>query len=263
MWKQSLTEGPRSPGAAHAGRRSPAEELNRAHRRINYAEGKRDTVKPTNCPTLADCEQEPTDWNLQGDGQALEMLLSRYSPALYRTALRLLSNPVDADDAVQDALMSAFKHISQFEGRCRISTWLTRIVINSARMQLRRRHRHETVSLDQTCEDDSSAIRDQLVDAGPSPEEMCERAELRKTLNELLKQLSPALCKAFQLSEIHGLSTLEAAQVLGTTESALKSKLLRARSKLRLLLRRALVEPGALRSQAVAGVPGVAFQSNS
>ncbi len=229
------------------------------HRRINREEEMRVTVKSANRPTFPDCKQEPTGSNLLGGGQALEIVLSRCSPALYRTALRLLRNPVDADDAVQDALLSAFKHISQFEGRARISTWLTRIVTNSARMQLRRRHRHETVSLEQAHEDDNSSLFDQLVDAGPSPEEMCEQAELREILGQLLKQLSPTLCRAFQLREIHGLSTLEAAHILGTTENALKSQLLRARSKLRLLLGRALGVPGALRSRAAAGAPVVAF----
>lgn len=216
-------------------------------------------MKSTNRPIFACYEQQPKDSNLQGDGQALEMLLPRYSAALHRAALRLLRNPVDADDAVQDALLSAFENISQFEGRSRMSTWLTRIVINSARMQLRRRQRHEVVSLDQPLGDHDSVLADELVDGSPSPEEMCEQAELRGILKEVLKQLPPASCKALQLREIHGLSTLEAAQALGTTESALKSQLLRARSKVRLLLGRALGVPVAPRSQAAAGAPGVAF----
>src|SRR4029077_8526976 len=120
----------------------------------------------------------------------------------------------------------------QFEGRSQISTWLTRIVINSARMQLRRRSREKNISLEQTQEDQDFIFADQVVDPRPSPEEICQQAELGEILNELLKQLSPLLCRAFQLCEIGALSTSEAAQVLGVTQTAVKSRLFQARTKL-------------------------------
>src|SRR5216684_5327910 len=66
-----------------------------------------------------------------------EGVISSYSPVLFRVALRRLRNVEDAEDAVQDALLSAYKHIGQFEGRARLSTWLTSIVTNTARMKLR------------------------------------------------------------------------------------------------------------------------------
>src|ERR1700689_3100500 len=75
--------------------------------------------------------------------------LSRYLPSFHRHAFRYLGNVADAEDAVQDALLSASKHIGQFRGEARLSTWLTAIVINSARMQLRRRPRQAHVSLDE------------------------------------------------------------------------------------------------------------------
>jgi RNA polymerase sigma factor (sigma-70 family) len=77
---------------------------------------------------------------------------SRYFPMLFRIALRRLRNVEDAEDAVQDALLSAYKHIGSFEGRAQLSTWLTRIVINVAGMKLRSRPRQEIVSLDQARE---------------------------------------------------------------------------------------------------------------
>jgi len=200
-------------------------------------------MKPANGGTLVDREQGPVGSVVQGDGQALECVLSPYSPALYRTALRQLRNPEDAEDAVQDALLSAFKHIAQFEGRSQISTWLTRIVLNSAGIQLRRRPRHKILSLDQTYKDENLVLLEQLVDTGPGPEELCEQAELHEIVNQVLNQLSPTLRSAFQLRELDGLSTREAAQVLGVTESALKSNILRARAKLSLLLREVLRAP--------------------
>src|ERR1700674_357633 len=127
-------------------------------------------MKPTRNVAFVDCQRKSVGPPIQGDGQALESLLSRYSPVLYRTALRQLHNPEDAEDAVQDALLSALKHIPQFEGRSQISTWLTRIVINSARMQLRRRSRETNISLEQTQEDENLVFADQFVDPRPSPE---------------------------------------------------------------------------------------------
>jgi len=197
-------------------------------------------MKPANEAASVDCKRKSIGPSIPLNGPALASLMSQYSPVLYRTALRQLRNPEDAEDAVQDALLSAFKHRSQFEGRSQISTWLTRIVINSAHMQLRRRPRDDNVSLNQFQEDDDFVVADQFVDPGPSPEKIFEKAELHEIVNQLLKQLSPMSCRAFQLCQIDGLSTSEAAQVLGVTGSALKARIFRARAKFSLLLRTAL-----------------------
>ena len=85
-----------------------------------------------------------------------EDAITRYSPILFRVALRRLRNVEDAEDAVQDALLSAYKHIGQFEGRSQLSTWLTTIVTNVSLMKLRRYSRHETLSLDQNYENDGA-----------------------------------------------------------------------------------------------------------
>src|SRR5271163_3179869 len=81
-------------------------------------------------------------------------VVSRYLPALQRMAFRKLGSAIDAEDAVQEALLSAYKHLDQFNGGAQMSTWLTTIVINAARMQLRRRSRHIHVSLDEQLGDE-------------------------------------------------------------------------------------------------------------
>jgi RNA polymerase sigma factor (sigma-70 family) len=83
------------------------------------------------------------------DIREMDVLLLRYGPRFYRSAFRSLGNAADAEDAVQDAMLSAYKHLSQFRRQARISTWLTAIVINSARIQLRRRLRQPHISLDE------------------------------------------------------------------------------------------------------------------
>jgi RNA polymerase sigma factor (sigma-70 family) len=95
--------------------------------------------------------------------------LSRYLPSFYRHALRYLGNAADAEDAVQDALLSAHRHARQFRGESRMSTWLTAIVINSARMQLRRRPRQTHVSLSQQPDPGSYALSELLPDHRPTP----------------------------------------------------------------------------------------------
>jgi RNA polymerase sigma-70 factor, ECF subfamily len=179
--------------------------------------------------------------NRQND---LEGAVSRYSPMLFRVALRRLRNVEDAEDAVQDALLSACKYIGQFEGRSQLSTWLTRIVVNAAGMKLRRHARHETVSLDENREGEGAILANQMVDGRPNPESICAQTEMNETLRMALAQLPPKLRSAFQLREIAGLTTQEAADALGISTTSLKSRLMRARASLHLLLGQLIEAPG-------------------
>jgi RNA polymerase sigma factor (sigma-70 family) len=166
-----------------------------------------------------------------------EDAISRYSPTLFRVALRRLRNIEDAEDAVQDALLSAYKHIGQFEGRSQLSTWLTTIVSNVALMKLRRYSRYEMLSLDQEHENDGTALASKLKDARPNPENICAQAEMDETLRRALDQLSPKQRSAIQMCELDGFSVREAAHTLGTSTNTLKSRVSRARGNLGVLLR--------------------------
>ena len=142
----------------------------------------------------------------RGEGIALESgkpspaqmlsVLSHGLPSLYRYAYRLLGNKADAEDAVQDALLAAYKHLNQFRGEAQLSTWLTTIVINCARMQLRKRSRHIHVSLDSRIgEDQEYPLSDILVDHRPNPEDECHRSTLNARLMKSAAQLSPTLAE--------------------------------------------------------------------
>jgi len=168
--------------------------------------------------------------------QELDSVVSRYLPIFYKRAFRFLGNATDAEDAVQDALLSAYKHLGQFRGQAQLSTWLTTIVTNAARMQLRRR-RGNYLSLDEEQGEDGLTFSEQLADSRPSPEEVCSTAEARDRLVEGVKRLSPKLRQAFQLREIDGLSTKEAALILGVPEGTVKAQLARARAKLAGIIR--------------------------
>lgn len=172
--------------------------------------------------------------------QELDNVVSRYLPMLYKRAFRFLGNATDAEDAVQDALLSAYKHLGQFRGQAQLSTWLTTIVTNAARMQLRHR-RGGYLWLDEQQGEDGLTFSERLPDSKPSPEEVCSTAEARDRLVEGVKQLSPRLRKAFQLRDIDGLTTKEAALVLGVPPGTVKAQLARARAKLAGIIRAKLV----------------------
>jgi RNA polymerase sigma-70 factor, ECF subfamily len=167
--------------------------------------------------------------------QELDSVVSRYLPMFYKRAFRFLGNATDAEDAVQDALLSAYKHLGQFRGQAQLSTWLTTIVTNAARMQLRRRGSY--VSLDEEQGEDGLTFSERLADSKPSPEEACSAAEVRDRVVEGAKQLSPRLRKAFQLRDIDGLTTQEAALILGVPPGTVKAQLARARAKLAGIIR--------------------------
>jgi RNA polymerase sigma-70 factor (ECF subfamily) len=181
------------------------------------------------------------DQALAGDqtqkrNQALDGVLEHYEPALYRMALRYSRNPADAEDALQDAYLSAIRHIGEFQGRSQLSTWLIKIVINAARMHLRRHYRHESVSIDESSRDEGLTLAERLIDATQSPEENCQETEFRRIVALLMKRLPKSQRTTFQLREIDGLSTREAANLLGISEGTVKTQLARARHKLGELL---------------------------
>ena len=177
----------------------------------------------------------------EGAAQVFEKLLSTGLPSLYRNAHRLLGNPADAEDAVQDALLAAYTHLDQFKGQAQMSSWLTAILLNCARMQLRIRRRHIHVPLDQPIgEVETPSVSDRLADHRLNPEEKCKDSELSARLTHFHTQLSPTLRRTFQLRDIDGLSIQETARILGVPSGTVKARSARARQKLKCLMRRSL-----------------------
>lgn len=169
---------------------------------------------------------------IAGDESALETLFARNSRALYQTALRLLGNPEDAEDALQEGMLSAYRNLRRFEGRSQFSTWLTRIVINAALMRRRSRRSHPAVSLDEDAREEQVPAVERFPDDGPSPEDLYAGFELSERLRKNLEDLSPVLRRAFELREIAGLTADEAAKELGVSRNTLKARLWRARHQL-------------------------------
>ncbi len=171
----------------------------------------------------------------------LQNILSRRLPSFYKIAYRLLGNAADAEDAVQDALLAAYKHLDQFRGQSQMSTWLTTIVRNCARMQLRKRPRQIHVALDErTGEEQGYSVLERLANVGLNPEDECRNSELNARVRTFAAQLSPTLRRTFQLRDMDGLSISETAHILGIPSGTVKVQLARARAKLKDAMRHAL-----------------------
>jgi RNA polymerase sigma-70 factor, ECF subfamily len=166
----------------------------------------------------------------------LQDAVSQHLPLFYKRAYRYLGNSYDAEDAVQDALLSAYKHLDQFKGNAKMTTWLTSIVTNSALTQLRKRPRQPHASLDEPLtQDQNTCLSDRLVDGRPSPEEECATSELHVHLTQFVSELPPSFRTAIQLCDLDGLTNGEAAQILGVPLSTIKPRVSRARSQLKRL----------------------------
>jgi RNA polymerase sigma-70 factor (ECF subfamily) len=171
--------------------------------------------------------------------QELTDVITHHSARYRRIALGHLSNLADAEDAVQDALLSALTHVHQFRGQAKMSTWLTTIVINSARMKLRRRLASVQLVLDET--DGQQDLLEGIVsDTRPGPEEEYREREIAETLAHATSRLSPALRTTFQLRDVDGLSIRETADLLGVPTGTVKARLARARARLREEMRKSI-----------------------
>src|SRR5438046_7454982 len=118
----------------------------------------------------------------RGDSQAVETLFRRYQRPLFQTALRVLGNAEDAEDALQDGFLSAYRNLKRFEGRSQFSTWLTRIVINAALMRRRSAKARPAVSPDEPAREDEMPASERYADDSPDPEHMYVGTELREMI---------------------------------------------------------------------------------
>ncbi|MFL7890569.1 MAG: RNA polymerase sigma factor [Anaerolineales bacterium] len=169
----------------------------------------------------------------EGDRPEFAKLVEEYSPMIYRLGLKMLNNPQDAEDILQETFIKAYKHIGKFDGRSSISTWLYRIATNEALMSLRKK-RPDMISFDVPSINESEPQEPmQIVDWCCLPEEEFLSSEGRLRLDEAAERLPESLRIVFVLRDIEGLSTRETADVLDISEMAVKTRLSRARLRLR------------------------------
>jgi RNA polymerase sigma-70 factor (ECF subfamily) len=163
---------------------------------------------------------------------AFEELVNRYERKIFRLGMNITQNREDAEDVMQEAFLKSFQNLDQFQGNSRFYTWLVRIAVNEALMKLRSR-RPNQVSLDEPLNGNDDSYFREIEDWGPSPEQRFAQTELNEILTTVIGELGPIFRVVFLLRDVEGISNEETAQIVGISVAAVKSRLLRARLKLR------------------------------
>jgi RNA polymerase sigma-70 factor (ECF subfamily) len=179
----------------------------------------------------------PTEISLEaliaGDRAEFARMVDLYSNPIYRLGLRMLGNPQDAEDILQNTFLNALTHLPTFEGRSSLSTWLYRIAANEALMRLRRKKPEVNLEDAETGQHAEDLKPTQFVDWSALPEEQLLSGEGEKVLDQAIQNLPESLRIVFLLRDLEELSIRETAEALGLTETNVKTRLLRARMFLR------------------------------
>jgi RNA polymerase sigma-70 factor, ECF subfamily len=168
-----------------------------------------------------------------GDRAEFARLVDAYSAPIYRLGLRMLGNEQDAEDVLQNTFLSALTHLSNFEGRSSVLTWLYRIAVNEALMTMRRGKPEVNIDDNDSSDEIDDLSPSQFVDWGALPEDVLLSVEGRQALDAAIQNLPENLRMVFLLRDIQELSIKDTAEALGLTESNVKVRLLRARLTLR------------------------------
>ena len=174
-----------------------------------------------------------------GDHAAFEALMRRHNGRLFRAARAILKDDAEAEDAVQDAYLDAYRHMRDFRGESQVGTWLVRIAVNHALMRLRKQKRDSVVvSFDQPEAGESGGMVDHLADdRNEAPGDTMMRGELRQLLERRIDELPMSYRAVFILREVEEMSVEETSEALGIPPATVRTRLFRARA----LLRQALV----------------------
>lgn len=171
-----------------------------------------------------------------GDAEAFDTLITRYSGDIYSLLCRMTDDPDEARDLTQETFLSALKAIRSFRGEAELKTWLFRIALNHSRNRFRwwkRRKRSETMSIDKTIGDGTMTVGDTLADNSESPERAVLRRERQRRLIKMLNTLPEVFREAIVLCDIEGLGYEEIAKAVGISVGTVKSRIARGRDLLR------------------------------
>lgn len=189
--------------------------------------------------TQAETDEQLVRKSQQDDERAFGELVSRYESKVYSLALKMVRNPEDAEDVLQDTFLRAYRGIKSFKGNSTFSTWIYRITANSALMRLRKRQL-PTVSIDDADEREAPI---NIADWAPGPVEQILNQETQAAMTEAIEALPPEFRQVFVLRDIEELSNAEVAEILDLSVAAVKSRLHRARLKVRNRLATYFTEP--------------------
>jgi RNA polymerase sigma-70 factor (ECF subfamily) len=172
----------------------------------------------------------------EGEHEVFYQLIRPYERRVYAAAFAVLRHEADAEEVAQEAFLKAFKHIRQFRGEARFSTWLLHITVNEARMRRRKNHAEVMEAIVDQQGEEGDYIPTDFADWREIPSETLERNEVRQMLGEALQSLAQKYREVFVLRDMQHSSIEDTAKVLGITAASVKTRLLRARLMLRDLL---------------------------
>lgn len=168
-----------------------------------------------------------------GDRAEFARLVDTFSTPIYRLGMKMLGNAQDAEDILQNTFLNALTHLSDFEGRSSVSTWLYRIAANEALMLIRKRKPNINIEDMQPEDADDVPLPETFVDWSVLPEKELLSSEGKKAIETAVKKLPESLRMVFILRDVEDLSIKETAEILNLTEVNVKTRLLRARMALR------------------------------
>jgi RNA polymerase sigma-70 factor (ECF subfamily) len=169
----------------------------------------------------------------RGKAEAFQTACETLRPRLLKTALRITRNREDAEDAVQDSLLRAYMHIDDFQGNSAFSTWLTRILMNSALMINRKNRNARQVSTEELNRPGEPGLQFQIPDHSPNPEQTFVQRERTRILLGAIRKLRPRIRAVVEVAQLHDLPVKETAKVLDISVAAAKGRFFHARSALR------------------------------
>lgn len=182
---------------------------------------------------MANDEEHWVDQARRGDTVAFRRLVEAHARALFTVCARITRDAVLAEDAVQEALLNAWRHLRDFDGRSGFRTWLHRIAVNAALEQLRRNARHETATTDMRNDDEDEDFLAQHASESPTPEQHALGGEIGRHVEANIGRMTTIERAAFLLRHTEGRSIEEIAQTLSLNISASKQAIFRAVRKLR------------------------------
>jgi RNA polymerase sigma-70 factor, ECF subfamily len=213
---------------------SPLRVSVRRNRGTRKAACARASRKPVRSPRARPASHE---W------EAVQEMFLASRPKFIGRAYSILRNKEDAEDAVQDAMLSAYRHLRSFEGRSAFTTWFTRIVFNAALMIRRKRKPTRIESFPDSGETDETPWVERIPARQPDPEMVCAEAETFRAIDELLRKMSPMLRQAFTMAYYDEMSVEEAGALLGVPAGTFKARVSRARQHLIRQTQHSLVVP--------------------
>lgn len=188
---------------------------------------------------LAAAESDLVDRISRRDHSAFETLMRRYNGRLFRVARAILKDDAEAEDALQDAYLEAYRHIAEFRGGAQLSTWLTRIVVNQALMRLRKRRRERVIVPFGAPHEEGPEAGEQTVDENAeAPSTTAFRAEVRHLLERRIDELPVSFRAVFVMRDVEDMSVQETADALSIPPATVRTRLFRARALLREALAR-------------------------